>query len=728
MSTLQEAHRLYKLGFAILPLKPKSKMPKISKWTTGERLPWNQFKEIYREGDNTGVRLGEASKIGENYLACIDVDIHDDAFKAKAESILKKLLKGKKCPEVLSGSGNGSRHLYCVTKEPFKMLTVIKEEGGEICVYSSGRQMVLPGSIHPDTGKTYKWIVHLTEEDELPIIDFGSPAKLEIPNHAPKASSKLPDFDFKIEDVDVAWLPISEKVLKGITAGEGVEDRSNFLLPACQALVSAGLTVNEILNVLTDPQNELSKAWFSHTKSNDRARNARWIYRYTLKRIIDEKTPSLFFGEVVEDAKVLSADEKAVQDGELAIEAERPWYDKLDRERGKLKTTLKNLNLILTNTVEAPLFIKDVFANRISYGVNTPWGPKKGEYLNDIDVTLLKSWLGHGAFNIEPSTEALYEVTALIAHHERVHPVIEWLESLEWDGVARVDTWIKDYCNGVAEEPYLSEVSRKFLLAMVSRVFEPGCQWDYVLVLEGGQGKYKSSIARAIASDRWFMDNLPDLRDKDAMLNLQGKWLIELGELTSVKRSDFNTVKQYLIRRTDTVRPHYGRIAAEVKRQSVFIGTVNDGQYLKDPTGNRRFWPVKVGVCRVDALKEVRDQLFAEAMFIYKNEREVLKLSRDAEDQAGEAQEERRIEDDDMQMKQAFKKFKDSEQGENFNFKRFKLEELFIGPSAPFGKWNDKNYGRQTAAQVLHNEGFENKKIQGTMWWKPIKKDDDNFY
>ena len=725
---LNEIERLYNLGFAIHWIMPGQKRPVESAWTTGPRKSWEHLKKTYKKGYNVGVRTGSASKIGENYLAVIDVDVKHPDFIDEAARLTKRLLGKRLAPIVSSGSGGGSHHIYCVTKEPFKMITLLKEEGkGEICIYSEGRQMVLPPS---KTKGVYKWTGPIKNEKSLPLLDFSeliNPNVEPVPKSASKNLTRSSDFKFTPEPVDLEWLNLPEGVKNAIERGIGVGDRSGYLMRATDALLRAGLSQNEILSVLTNPKTFLGKCGYEHAQTQSRERAANWVYRYTLKKVVDDHeavSAKNVFTKITgdEEETQLSETEAALQFEELKEESN--WRDNLDRgAKGKVIATLKSLDLILTNTIEGAIFKKDLFANRVAYGVDAPWGRTKDTYLEDIDLILAKRWLADTDFAIEPPSNVMLEATTLLAQRCASHPVREWLEGLKWDGKARVDTWIKDYCEGRADEPYLSEVSRKFLLAMVKRVFEPGCQWDYILVLEGKQGKYKSSIARALASDKWFMDNLPDLKDKDAMLNLQGKWLIELGELANVKRSDHNLVKAYLSRRTDTVRPHYGRIMADVPRQSVFIGTVNEGQYLKDPTGNRRFWPVTVGSCDVAGLKEVREQLFAEAMDIYRTKKEVLMLSPSADVQAHDAQDERRIDDDETEMRDVLQDFMDSENAKEIDFRRFKARELFSGPNAPWGRWADKNYSMQVGAQVLRNLGFVRTKVNGQrIWRKPGTK------
>ncbi len=749
----KEAKRLHAMGLGLLWLHPKSKRPVESGWTKGARQTWEELEATYRPGYNVGVRTGEASRLSHGYLACIDVDIKDEAFRKPALERLKALLAGQSFPEVRSGSGNGSRHLYCATAQAFKMITVAKSpetfldpkgkkhHKWEICVYSTGRQMVLPPSVHPDSGKLYAWKTFLAAAPDLPLMTFQAAGEglaglagvegevggsVREAHLAQERSEGATLQGFKVEPVDMGWIDISDEVREGIVSGKGVTDRSGYLLKASSALLSAGLSQNEVLTVLTDPDMFLGVCGYEHAKTKDRARAAEWVYRYTVKKVAAERDVAGIFGAAGDAPKPRKLTEEEMEAQAAEFAADRDWRQNLDKAKhGQTKVTLKNLDLIFSNAVDGDPFIEDLFASRIEYGCDTPWGGKAMEYIKDIDMLLVKRWMADTEFQIEPSKDAILEATAVVAHRKRIHPVREWLGGLKWDGTPRIDTWIKDYCQGRAREPYLSEISRKFLLAMVKRVFEPGCQWDYVLVLEGTQGKYKSSAARALAGDKWFMDNLPDLKDKDSMLNLQGKWLIELGELANVKRTDFNQVKAYLVRRTDTVRPHYGRLVSDVPRQSVFIGTVNEGQYLKDPTGNRRYWPVKVGLCDVKTLTAVRDQLFAEAMHVYRETNEILMLGPVATAQALEAQEDRRIDDDETEMREALVEFSQTDAGKAFDFDRFRIRDLTGGPGAPLAKWAQGNYFTQTASQVLRNLGFERRKVEGQRIWGRPKNEDE---
>jgi putative DNA primase/helicase len=166
---------------------------------------------------------------------------------------------------------------------------------------------------------------------------------------------------------------------------------------------------------------------------------------------------------------------------------------------------------------------------------------------------------------------------------------------------------------------YLERVAVWFMISAVARIEEPGCKVDYCLVLEGQQGAGKSTLARLLLpAEEWFAEHNVDVTSKDVFEILQGRWVIELGEMASMSRAETAQVKRYLTTATDAYRRAYGRRTTRVPRQCVFIGTVNDAEYLKDDTGNRRFWPVAVGTVDTEALRRDRDQLWAEAAYYYR--------------------------------------------------------------------------------------------------------------
>lgn len=205
------------------------------------------------------------------------------------------------------------------------------------------------------------------------------------------------------------------------------------------------------------------------------------------------------------------------------------------------------------------------------------------------------------------------------AAENRRHPVKSYLNGIFWDGKKRVGTWLCDYL-GVAKSDYAHTIGQLFLVALIARQYNPGCKADYMLILEGPQGAMKSSACRAIAGE-WFDDNLPELSRGDAVrlsMHLRGKWLIEIGEMSSFSGAEAHTLKAFLTQTHENYVPKFGRNAVSEARQCLFIGSTNEGSYLKDATGGRRFWPVKVGEIKLEQLTADRDQLLAEAVALFR--------------------------------------------------------------------------------------------------------------
>jgi predicted P-loop ATPase len=239
-----------------------------------------------------------------------------------------------------------------------------------------------------------------------------------------------------------------------------------------------------------------------------------------------------------------------------------------------------------------------------------------GPELNDAGAVRLRLLI-HETYGFLPTQELFEQVLIDMAHTNRFHPVREYLDGLNWDGRERLGIWLPYYL-GSEKSEYVETVGRAFFIALVARILNPGCKQDYMLILEGPQGALKSMACEAIAGN-WFSDNLPDVRDsKDLSQHLQGKWLIEIGELSALGRAETTTLKAFITRRTERYRPSYGRREVIQPRQCVFVGTTNADCYLKDSTGGRRFWPIKVNYVDLEALRADRDQLFAEAVHLFK--------------------------------------------------------------------------------------------------------------
>jgi hypothetical protein len=242
-----------------------------------------------------------------------------------------------------------------------------------------------------------------------------------------------------------------------------------------------------------------------------------------------------------------------------------------------------------------------------------------------VDADLLDALVWCQAILAKLKDGVLQQAIELFARDNAFHPVRDYLESLAWDGVKRLDTWLAVYAGATLPEgadegrggAYLAAVGRMQLIAAVARVMEPGCKVDTIVVLEGRQGVGKSSLIRTLTPNPdWFSDNLPhDLTSKDAKQHPVGKWLLEMQEVAQFRRNEAMQLKGYLSTQRDIYRPPYGKNEVTFDRQCVFFGTTNEDEYLHDDSGARRVLPVKVaGPVDIKGLERVRDQLWAEAV------------------------------------------------------------------------------------------------------------------
>jgi predicted P-loop ATPase len=258
----------------------------------------------------------------------------------------------------------------------------------------------------------------------------------------------------------------------------------------------------------------------------------------------------------------------------------------------------------------------DEFSNVVRKIKPPPFdGGEIGEWTEN-DTARLTIWLSEHE-PLDASTAKLEEAVETAARENRIHPVRDWLNSLpKWDFISRLEMWAIDHL-GAPDKPDIRLVSKLFLIGMVKRVFEPGCKFDYMLVLEGYQGIGKSS-ALAILAGEWFSDTPLDLNNiKDSAGGIQGIWLHEFSELHAFAKAEATRVKSFLSSQMDKYRPPYGRRDIKAPRQCVFGGSTNERQWNKDTTGGRRFWAIHCGDLNLDGLKNAKDMLFAEALYRY---------------------------------------------------------------------------------------------------------------
>lgn len=258
-----------------------------------------------------------------------------------------------------------------------------------------------------------------------------------------------------------------------------------------------------------------------------------------------------------------------------------------------------------------PRFWYDTFHARIF----TNWAGDKREF-GDADVSALAVTLQRDLGLVKFVPELVYQAVMLVASRSPRSEPRDWLESLQWDDENRLDSFLIE-AFGAEDTPYTRAASKNFLIAMVARVYNPGCKVDSMVVLEGAQGVGKSKALAALGGS-WYAEAHESVTSKDFFQVLQGKMLIEIGELDAFSRAESTRVKQVITCTTDRYRPPYGRAALDFPRQCVFVGTTNEREYLRDSTGGRRFWPVQCTRIDYELISEFRHHYFAEAVQRFK--------------------------------------------------------------------------------------------------------------
>ncbi len=365
----------------------------------------------------------------------------------------------------------------------------------------------------------------------------------------------------------------------------------------------------------------------------DTAANNRPSYKAMSHMAAEDKRVKV---QVVNDRMAQAAEDFA----ELPEDAD--WKDKLKlTDKGVIAQTIENVVIILTHD---PKLTGRLALNEMEHNIITqsslPWDTvKEPRQWTDSDDASLRYYLER-VYGLS-GKDRIFDAVNVVAKQNAFHPVREYLDSCAWDGVPRVETLLVDYL-GAEDNAYTRAVTRKSLVAAVSRIYRPGCKFDYMLTLRGRQGLGKSALIAKLGG-KWFSDTFTTMQGKEAYEQVLGVWLVEVGELAGMRKAEAETIKLFISKTSDRFRPAYGRRLQEFPRQCIFIGTTNESQFLRDMTGNRRFWVVDTPD---DPARDMWEELtpetvaliWAEAVELFKAG-EPLYLSKDLERIAREVQE-----------------------------------------------------------------------------------------
>ena len=333
---------------------------------------------------------------------------------------------------------------------------------------------------------------------------------------------------------------------------------------------------------------------------------------------------------------------EAAGDFDAPVEGEKDWTELLKvTATGAIAQTIDNIVIILTHD---PKLADRIALNEMEHNIVTlsslPWRKVKGtSQWVDADDAALRYYLER-TYGLA-GKDRIFDAVNVVAQQRAFHPVREYLDGLAWDEEPRLDTLLIDYL-GAEDTPYTRAVTRKALVAAVARIYRPGCKFDHMLTLRGTQGLGKSALIAKLGGE-WFSDSFTTMQGKESYEQVLGVWIMEVGELAGMKKAEAEQIKLYISKQVDRFRPAYGRRTQEFPRQCIFIATTNETQFLRDTTGNRRFWVVDTPEDPKKDLwdeltQETVDQVWAEAVERFRHG-EKLYLSKDLEAAARRIQE-----------------------------------------------------------------------------------------
>ncbi len=614
--------------FKLIPILPwdakdgAGKRPRDKAWVV-ETYTGSALKHWIKSGGNIGVGLKADQLV-------IDIDPRNDTHGRTAEELAEEIelelgVDLSTAPVVRTGSGGW--HIYLGKNPDERVRNSIELFGPAIEFKSYGRQVLAAGCKHPN-GEHYTWVRKI----EGPLIPC--PAELWEQIRKPKAEARVRAAG---EGTDNATI---KGCLEQLDPGDfrDYEKWRNLMFSVhfacCGDTDGRDLFTEWSTNdpMYANAAGDIEMFWDHADESRGDARTEATLFHFVL-----EAGGKIPLGRIISD--IPDIEEPEGKPAKVKIIYERDQYGKI---KAPIAENWRGAFQVLGFKV-----MYDTFGDRDtlvdSRGKLEEHFPGRGAAINDELVSLMSAvvkreirpWTG------DPSRSTLENAMMLSRH--RYNPVRDYLTDLSWDGTPRLESWLTN-ASQLESTSYSREVQKLLLIAAVGRIFEPGIKYDTMVVLEGPQGGYKSSLIRWLGG-QWACDGIPQLRssgDKEVVDAMQGMWLVEIEELSSFKKADVDVLKSFLSKRFDRVRMAYARRAQDYPRQCVFIGSTNDATYLRDMTGNRRFLPLDVGT--IDIQKVPRDQLWAEAVSVWqKNPMSEITLPKAAWAEAALEQEKRRV-------------------------------------------------------------------------------------
>jgi predicted P-loop ATPase len=594
-----------KRNIPVFPCDPATKKPLVENGFYAATIDLVTIKDWWRQFPRAmiGIPTGSASQI-----FVVDADV--DSERGNGHDTLKKL-GFDQLDSRAAVTPRGGTHFYFRHQEGLRNTVgdAIHGIGPAVDTRGEGGYVIAPPSMCAD-GRRYEWL-----EDGATTIGPVPQAILDALKRVrkiddPSKSVARAGSTKSVNRMNAAYARAAKDRECGEVEKAPVGSRNHTLNQAAFSLgqlVGAGLSENEIREAL------FKAAEKCELVKTDGALSVRKTIESGLRagikdpRKIPEGKPPKPKGN---GGKLPSGDLPAELHDSERIEVTAPEWPDTDRKKLPTATCANARRAIQSLGIQCRY---DVFHDRKLVG-GYPIEQWAGEW-SDAVCLMLRRFI-RDEFGFDPGRDHANDAAVQLCLENQFDPVCDYLDGIEWDGIPRLETWLKEYL-GARNTPFVRAVGRLMLIAAVRRARQPGCKFDEIPVFEGAEGTGKSTAISIMAGRENFSDQtILGLDDRQQQEAIRGAWLYEIADLAGMSKADVERTKAFASRSSDRARPAYGRHRVDQPRRGIFIGTTNDDTYLKSQTGNRRFWPVRTGLIDCEALRRDRDQLWAEAAYL----------------------------------------------------------------------------------------------------------------